>query len=155
MGCPLPADRRPRTADCRLPTADSPGQGLVEFALVLPVLLLVVFGIAQWAIIMNALATVNHAAQMGARTGAAIGANLDRTNSGDADTDVRNAAKAERGVLNLADGDIMIEPAVGLRAAGSIMTVTVTYGQSIFLPAVSDLVGGVYTVTGRSAVRVE
>ena len=43
------------------------GQSLIEFAIVLPVLLLVVFGIIQFGIIFNAQITLTHAAREGAR----------------------------------------------------------------------------------------
>ncbi len=44
------------------------GQSLVEFALVLPVLLLLLLGIIQFGAVFNALITLNAAAREGART---------------------------------------------------------------------------------------
>jgi Flp pilus assembly protein TadG len=45
------------------------GQSLVEFALVLPILLLLVFGIVEFGRIWHASLVVNHAAREGARQG--------------------------------------------------------------------------------------
>ena len=52
------------------------GQSMVEFALVLPVLLLVIFGIIEFCGIYESLNTVNYAAREGARVGAIIGPTL-------------------------------------------------------------------------------
>ena len=49
------------------------GQTLVEFALVLPVLLAVVFGIIQFGIILNAYVSITHAAREGVRLAAVSG----------------------------------------------------------------------------------
>ncbi len=47
------------------------GQSLVEFALVLPVLLLILLGIIQFGAVFNSLITLNAAAREGARLMAA------------------------------------------------------------------------------------
>jgi Flp pilus assembly protein TadG len=47
------------------------GQSLVEFALVLPLLLLLLLGIIQFGAVFNALITINAAAREGARLMAA------------------------------------------------------------------------------------
>lgn len=47
------------------------GQSLVEFALVLPLLLLLLFGIFQFGAVFNSLITLNAAAREGARLMAA------------------------------------------------------------------------------------
>jgi hypothetical protein len=49
------------------------GQSLVEFALVLPVLLLVIFGTIEFSFIYQSLNTVHYAAREGARVGAILG----------------------------------------------------------------------------------
>lgn len=41
---------------------------MVELALILPFLMLILFGIMQWGLIFNAYITVRHAAQVTART---------------------------------------------------------------------------------------
>jgi len=49
------------------------GQSLVEFALVIPVLFLVVFGIIEFCFLYESIDTVNFAAREGARIGAVLG----------------------------------------------------------------------------------
>jgi hypothetical protein len=46
--------------------SDDRGQSIVEFSLVLPVLLLLIFGLVEWAWIMNTQASVNFASRDGA-----------------------------------------------------------------------------------------
>lgn len=49
------------------------GQSLVEFALILPILLMLVLGVLEFGWMLNAKVTVNSAAREGARTRAALG----------------------------------------------------------------------------------
>ena len=53
------------------------GQSLVEFALVLPLLILLLFGIIDFGRIFNAYLTIDHAGRDAART-ASIGKNDDK-----------------------------------------------------------------------------
>lgn len=61
------ASRRRR----RGPTTDEAGESMVEFALVLPLLLLVLVGVVQFALVHHAQNVATTAAQEGARHGAA------------------------------------------------------------------------------------
>ena len=58
---------------CNQFKANEKGQSLVEFALLLPILLLLLLGIIQFGIIFNGQITVTSAAREGARL-AAVGA---------------------------------------------------------------------------------
>ena len=55
---------------------DEHGQGLVEFAIVLPVLMLLIFGLIEWAFVMNTQASVNFASRDGAMLAAEGGNNI-------------------------------------------------------------------------------
>ena len=55
---------------------DEHGQGLVEFAIVLPVLMLLIFGLIEWAFVMNTQASVNFASRDGAMLAAEGGNNV-------------------------------------------------------------------------------
>ncbi len=54
---------------------DDAGAAAVEFALVLPILVMLLFGIMQFGIVYDAQITVDHAAREGARM-AAVGGNV-------------------------------------------------------------------------------
>jgi Flp pilus assembly protein TadG len=55
---------------------DERGQGLVEFAIVLPILMLLIFGLIEWAFVMNTQASVNFASRDGAMLAAEGGNNI-------------------------------------------------------------------------------
>src|SRR5262245_18329391 len=57
-----------RQNDCR-----QHGQSLVEFALVLPIMFTVIFGIIELCLLYESTDSVNFAAREGARVGAALG----------------------------------------------------------------------------------
>jgi Flp pilus assembly protein TadG len=130
--------RRHRTA-CRL--LGERGAAAVEFALVAPVLLMLLFGIIEFGKTMNTQATLSSAAREGARTMAlANDAVLARTA-------VQNAA----GALGLSTSAISISPGTCTGASATqTVTVTITYRQ-VFA---SGLVGrtGV-DLTGTAAMR--
>jgi Flp pilus assembly protein TadG len=62
-------ERRPRTAKRRRPAAER-GQGIVEFAIIFPIFIMLVFVMVDGGILMGRYNQVNHAAQEGARFGA-------------------------------------------------------------------------------------
>ena len=105
-------------------TSDERGQTLVEFAALLPVLCLLLFGIIQFGVVFHDYLTVTDASRVGARK-AAVSRHV-----GD------HGAAAETAALNAADG--LNGP--GLAAdcvsadwdsAGSDVSCTVTYPYSI------------------------
>jgi hypothetical protein len=65
---------RPARRGVRFATA-ADAQALVEFALALPILLLLIFGVLEWSFVQNALSTVNLASRDGAMFAAEGGAN--------------------------------------------------------------------------------
>jgi Flp pilus assembly protein TadG len=70
---------------------DELGQGLVEFAIVLPVLMLLIFGLIEWSFVMNTQASVNFASRDGAMLAAEGGNN--------AGTDCMILARIERDLV--------------------------------------------------------
>lgn len=70
---------------------DELGQGIVEFAIVLPVLMLLIFGLIEWAFVMNTQASVNFASRDGAMLAAEGGNN--------AGTDCMVLARVERDLV--------------------------------------------------------
>ncbi len=126
-------------------TSDERGQTLVEFAALLPVLCLLLFGIIQFGVVFHDYLTVTDASRVGARKAAVS------RHAGD------TGAAAEAAALNAADG--LNGP--GLNAdctstdwdtAGSDVKCTVTYPYSI------DVLGLVVksgTLTSVTTERLE
>lgn len=80
------------------------GQSLVEFALVLPILLLLVLGMLEYGWMLNAKISVTGAAREGARASSVVG----KANSSQAYAKAFAAANAYMGVGTLAPGDVMV-----------------------------------------------
>lgn len=123
------------------------GQAMVEFALVIPVLLIVAFGIIQGGILFNNYMALTDAVRVGARQ-AAVG----RTAAdpiGQAETRLRNAADH----LDQSKLNVTITPAdPSTWQQGGDVTVTATYPYSI------DLLGIVVAsgqLTSETTERVE
>lgn len=106
---------------------------MVEFALVLPILLLLVFGIIQFGILFNNYLTLTDAVRAGARQ-AAVSRTLSDP-AGAAESRVRSAAATS---LKDADLDVTVtayDPQSGQAkfAQGGDVTVTATYPYSVNL----------------------
>ena len=112
----------------RLDIRNEQGQTMTEFALVLPILVVFLFGIIQFGIAFNNYVTITDAARAGARKAAVS------RQSGDPVGDCRNAVLAAVDNLN------MTQPGAGVTCAydpsmqqGSTVQVTVNYPYSINL----------------------
>lgn len=117
------------------------GAAVVEFALVVPVLILLVLGIVEYGKAMNAQATLSSAAREAART-------MALTNSV---AQARSAAQNADGSLNLAAGAISVSPSTCTGASPTQMvTVTITYRQT-FVSGVAGRAG--VDLTGSAAMR--
>jgi Flp pilus assembly protein TadG len=88
---------------------DEGGASLVEFALVAPLLLLLLFGVADFGRFIAASSAINSASREGARYGSAVGLNPAGTTPRYVDcAGVRDAAKAKAIIVDLGDSDITI-----------------------------------------------
>src|SRR5881398_2476607 len=88
------------------------GQSLVEFALVLPLLILLLFGIIDFGRIFNAYLTIDHAGRDAART-ASIGKD---------DDTVKSTAASDASSIGLTKDRVEVDRSSGINA-----TVTITY----------------------------
>lgn len=66
------------------------GQSLVEFALVLPLFLLLIFAVVEYSLINSAIGSYNFAAKDAARYGAIVGPTVTGTSGYQSDTDMLN-----------------------------------------------------------------
>lgn len=129
----------------------SAGQALVEFAFVLPVLLLLMVAIVDFGIIFYTQMTVTNAAWEGARAGATI---VDPTQG---DQEITGAVQAAAYGLNSSLLTIDIDPAQDEpprnqpypAPRGESLTVTVQYQVELSFPALT------VPVTGQAVTRME
>ena len=118
------------------------GAAAVEFALVLPLLVLLVFGIAEFGRAYNVQTTLSGAARDGVRV---MALSNDKAAA-------RASAKSAAASLNLTDAQIVVGPTTcvvsGLGAA-STATVTITYPMTF----ITKLFGASVTLTGKGSMR--
>jgi Flp pilus assembly protein TadG len=115
------------------------GAVAVEFALILPILIVLLLGIIEFSLVYNAQLTLTNAAREGAR-------DMAITNSASsARTAVKNSGVALDPALT--DADIGVTPATC--APGSFATVTVTYEYEF----ISGMFGLTKDLVGKAAMR--
>ncbi len=132
-----------KTMTKRIQWRDEHGQSMTEFAIVLPILVVLLFGIVQFGILFNNYVTLTDAARAGARAAAVSRQAADPT--GTATAAVRSSASD----LNQASLGVSISSAWTPAAP---VTVTATYPYSI------SLLGWVVssgTLTTKSTEAVE
>jgi Flp pilus assembly protein TadG len=100
------------------------GQTMAEFAVVLPILVVLLLGIVQFGILFNNYVTLTDAARAGARAAAVA------RQSGDPVGAATSAVRASGADLN--QGNLAVNVSSGW-APGSPVTVTATYPYSISL----------------------
>jgi len=121
------------------------GQALVELALILPILLLFLFGIMEFGRIFGTYLTVTNAAREGSRT-AVVGA---------IDTEIVSVIQNYTTILDSSKLIISISPEMGYRHRGDGVKVRVEYPVTIYAPIISDIIGNPYSVAAETVMRVE
>ncbi|MDN5293987.1 MAG: hypothetical protein PWQ91_690 [Eubacteriales bacterium] len=117
----------------------------MEFALVLPLLLLLLLGIIEFGRIFNAYLIVTSASREGARYGAA----------GASDSEIVAKVKDAVMILDEDKVTVTITPSQSYRVRGTEIKVTVEYPVPLYDPIVSQLVGNPVVVRGETVMRVE
>jgi Flp pilus assembly protein TadG len=128
----------------RIQPKNERGQTMVEFALVLPILALLLFGVIQFGIAFNNYVTITDAARAAARKAAVSREALDPVGAATAE------AKASAGNLDQSQLDVSVSPSPW--DPGSDVTVTVKYPYSIHLLGLYDWSG---SLTSKVTERVE
>lgn len=115
------------------------GQSMVEFALVAPIFLLLVFGVIDFGQLFNRMITVNQASREAARVAAVSG----------------DVAKAKNAAKNYGN-DLTCTISPSSLVSGSNVTVTVSSSVTISTPLISALFSSnPVDVTGQSVMQVE
>lgn len=121
------------------------GQALIEFAFVIPLLLLLLFGIVEFGRIFGAELVVTYSAREGARAGA-VGS-----------TDEAILAQVRNSAANLDPSRlvIVIDPIGTERIRGQQLSVQVRYPMTVAVPFISAITGETVTVDSTCIMRVE
>ncbi|MCG7344135.1 pilus assembly protein [Sporosarcina sp. ACRSL] len=121
------------------------GQALVEAAFIIPILLILLFGITDFGRVFHAYLTLDHAGREAARV-ATVGAE---------DTEI--AARIEQATSSLNKDKVThtISPSgKSNRPSGSEVTITLKYSIDLLMPLISHLSGPI-ELENKTVMRVE
>ena len=121
------------------------GQALVEFAIILPILLMLVMGILQFGMMLNAYLTIENASREGARAGII----------GSSDAEIQNLIISTSPSLDPECLTVIITPDEPDRKSGDTLTVQITYNYNLIVPIISSLFDNVVVLNGQTSMRVE
>lgn len=121
------------------------GQSIVELALVLPILLLLLFGIIEFGRVFNAYLIVTNASRDGVRQGV-VGAS---------DADIQYAVKNSVYILDQTKLTITIQPSETYRKHGDELKIHVEYPVKLYAPIISNFTGDPIIVKADTTMRVE
>lgn len=118
---------------------------MVELALILPILLLLIFGIIEFGRIFSTQLLVTSCAREASRS-AAVGASDEIIG-----LNIENNALA----LDSSKMIITISPNESSRVRGNAVTIHIQYPVKIYAPIISGIIGNPFTVNGKAIMRVE
>jgi hypothetical protein len=126
------------------------GAVLVEFALVLPLLLLLLFGMVDFGRAFNYWLDENHLANVAARWAAVNG------RPGGEGESLSASIRAEADTPQLEKGARVCIENLGAGEVGEPVNATVTYDYT-WMPLIRDAIGGIIstTLTGEATMRIE
>ena len=120
------------------------GQSLVEFAIILPLILLIVMGIAQFGLLFNSYLTVQNATREGARTGVVGGTN----------NEIRQSILTTSPFLKEENLTIHITPQDN-RRTGETLTVQIIYNFPLQIPIINNIFGKTVQLNAQTSMRIE
>jgi len=123
---------------------NSKGQAVVEFAMILPILMLMLLGVVEFGRFYNASLMVNNASREGARSASFGGTTLE----------VEQRVDSVATSLDTSRITVTISPA-GTKSRGDMVTVTVNYDIDPLTPMIGIITGGTLHLKAETVMRVE
>ncbi|MEH7381311.1 TadE family protein [Bacillus sp. JJ1533] len=120
------------------------GQGIVEMALSITLLLFLVFGIIDFGRIFSAYLTLNHASREAARVASVGGSNEDI---------LRTAVEATE-VMTSELVKVNISPEIG-RSRGEFVTIAISYPVTLSTPLLDRVVPNPFQLENETTMRIE
>lgn len=121
------------------------GQSLVEFAILLPLLLLLLMGILEFGIMLNSYLTIHNSAREGARLGIVSGSNIE----------IKDLIIKISPSLDTKNLMVNITPLEGSRKSGDTLKVEVIYNYHVTLPIISNVIHNVVILKSQTSMRIE
>ncbi|CEG28321.1 TadE/TadG family type IV pilus assembly protein [Bacillus sp. B-jedd] len=120
------------------------GQSMVETALILPIVLMLLFGIVDFGRIFHAYLTLDHAGREAARL-----ASIQKSNA-----DITSKISSSTAGLDSSKLTVTISPNEAARTSGTDATITLVYKIDFITPFVTSLASPL-TLTDTTVMRVE
>lgn len=129
------------------------GMAMVEFVIILPILLMLVFAIAEFGVLFGRWQTLSNAAREGARTAVVF---RSPCNSSAVIAEVKQRVKDYASPLGigLTDADITVTGVCGSSTSSSTVSVTKPYTFDV-LPNIAGSVSPTIDLVGNSVMRNE
>lgn len=121
------------------------GQSLIEFAILLPFLLLLLMGILEFGIMLNSYLTIHNSAREGARLGIVAASDIEIK---ELITNISPNLNADNILVN-------ITPSEGSRKSGDTITVDVIYNYQVTIPIISNILHNVVVLKAQTSMRIE
>jgi Flp pilus assembly protein TadG len=119
------------------------GQSLVEFALLIPLLILILMAIIEFGFMFNAYITISNASREGARLGSL----------GGSDFAVQERVADTTEHLNQSNMSVTVSPSS--RSRGDMITVDVIYDYQLITPVISAILNPLIDLQVTTKMRVE
>ena len=121
------------------------GQSMVEFALILPILLLLIMGIIEFSFIFTNYLAMSNASREAARS----------ISLGSTDTVAEQRIYDVASILEKSRLSIDIDPIGGNRTQGDMVTVSLEYDYNFLTPIINGLLGEAFKLQTSATMRVE
>lgn len=121
------------------------GQSLVEFALVIPLLLIILMAIFEFALMFNSYLVISNASREGARL----------ASLGGSDFAVEERVKSVSGSLDLLNIIVTVTPDETSRSRGDMVQVLVEYDYTLVSPIISNILSNFIDIESETFMRVE
>jgi Flp pilus assembly protein TadG len=121
------------------------GQSLVEFALILPLVLLLLMGIVEFGVMINTYLKIENASREAARSGIV----------GSTDAEINTLVTSISPGLDSSRLKTEVTPQQSSRKAGNTLTVRVSYEYRLTVPIISNLFNKAITLKSQTSMRIE
>lgn len=121
------------------------GQALVELALVLPILLLLIFGCVEFGRIFGTHLLINNLARDAARYGVV----------GHSDSEINDLIISNSAWLDEDNLLITIKPSYNDREKGEALDVKVDYSLNLLTPVIAEILDNPLPLSGQCIMRIE
>jgi len=121
------------------------GQSTVEFAMVLPILLLLLMGIIEFGRIISSYMIINNLAREGARFAAV----------GKTDSQITTLLLNEHATLDVDKLEVQFSPVYSARVKGEPLKVTVNYTVDLITPLIPEFLPNPLPISSECTMRLE